>query len=180
MRLDSIEQINNQLQAGTIQSLNEQTLNQLRIRLNNKKSFNQAEQTLLYFIAMQCPYSGGAAVYTARSLYTVVNDTLDFMDQVLCDNEEWYFRKDEHTNGNMISNSIILYPNPAMQLVSVRGLEPNVNNTIRVFNSYGKEVLNVVTLQSIAELNIGELPVGVYYVKVQNTTVHLIKLVVIR
>ncbi|MFN5843722.1 MAG: T9SS type A sorting domain-containing protein, partial [Bacteroidota bacterium] len=168
LRLDSIEQINNQLQNGTVQSLNEQTLNQLRIRLNNKKAFTQAEQTLLYFIAMQCPYSGGAPVYTARALYALVNDTLDFMDHVLCGNEDWFFRKEEI--GANASTSIILYPNPAHHIINIAGLVADEENKVEIFNNMGIRISEAICTLSNLALDVSNYPNGVYIIKVSNSS----------
>jgi hypothetical protein len=168
MRLDSIEQINNQLQAGTVQSLNEQTLNQLRIRLNNKKAFTQAEQTLLYFIAMQCPYSGGASVYTARALYAVVNDTLDFMDHVLCGNEDWFFRKEE--TGANATTSVILYPNPAHHIINIAGLVADEENKVEIFNNMGIRISEAICTLSNLALDVSNYPNGVYIIKLSNSS----------
>ncbi|MBU6205307.1 MAG: T9SS type A sorting domain-containing protein [Bacteroidetes bacterium] len=166
-------------QGLTLRGMNEQTVNQLNIRLNKNHSFTTAESAILFYIAMQCPYIGGASVYTARALYAVVNDTLDFMDHVLCENDDWNFRKDDQTvNSNKVP--ITIYPNPNSNSFSLNGLESGVDNTIQIFDSYGKVVKQIITKENTIIINTSDMPVGIYFVKVFNSDVHNLKLVVIR
>ena len=38
----------------------------------------------MFNIAQQCPYAGGPAVYIARGLLRVVNDSIEYFDDVVC------------------------------------------------------------------------------------------------
>jgi len=139
----------------------------------------QSYKSVVQTIAMQCPNSGGASVYTARALYAVVNDTLDFMDHVHCENDDWNFRKDDQTvNSNKVP--ITIYPNPNSNSFSLNGLESGVDNTIQIFDSYGKVVKQIITKENTIIINTSDMPVGIYFVKVFNSDVHNLKLVVIR
>ncbi len=139
----------------------------------------QSYKSVVQTIAMQCPNSGGASVYTARALYAVVNDTLDFMDHVLCENDDWNFRKEDQTKYSIIA-SISLYPNPGSNNFNLSGLECGVNNTIQISDSYGKEIKQIITKENTIIINTSDMPVGIYFVKVFNSDVHNLKFVVIR
>src|SRR5690606_34241710 len=46
--------------------------------------FTSSQASELLNIANQCPMVGGNAVYRARSLYSLIDDEVDFDDQLLC------------------------------------------------------------------------------------------------
>ncbi len=67
-----------------------------------------------------------------------INDTLGFDDEILCNNSSWNFKQNETISNTF--ESIVMYPNPACESVVVRSTGELIN-TIRVFDSLGKEVL---------------------------------------
>lgn len=65
-------------------------------------------------------------------------------------------------------NSILsLYPNPAKNTVTVKGLNKNITAIIKITNAQGKEILSQNSIQSSsATLNISVLAPGTYFVQV--------------
>jgi len=65
---------------------NEKQVNEIYLAVFGKEAdgFTDAQRTVLYDIASQCPMLGGNAVYKARSMYRFVDDSTYFDDQLLC------------------------------------------------------------------------------------------------
>jgi len=81
------------------------------------------------------------------------------------------------------SNSVIIYPNPATYNLTIEWSEKiNSEITIEITDVLGKKVKteNIITDELNLKLNLGDLPVGTYYVifiaKNMRTSYKLIKL----
>ena len=70
-------------------------------------------------------------------------------------------------------NSINIYPNPTMDLVVIDGLEKD--NTIEIINIQGQILENKHTTNSKISIDISNLPVGIYTVKIKSNTGIIIK-----
>lgn len=116
---------------------------------------------------MQCPYLGGTSVYTARSLYAVVNDTLDFNDMALCENEDWNFRKEENKVNGV--HRLSIFPNPANNVVYITGLIQDETNSIEIINNLGIRLTQKTSTANNASLDVAEFPNGLYFIRVSNS-----------
>lgn len=101
-------------------------------------AFTSVQTAELFDIANQCPMLGGNAVFKARSLYWLIDDSYDFDDQLLCLPHGIIVKSlVEHD-----PNELRVVPNPANDeatLVLDRALdEPGV---FVVFNAMGAEVM---------------------------------------
>jgi hypothetical protein len=59
--------------------------------------------------------------------------------------------------------AIDLYPNPAKDIIRIEGLEGE--HEISIYNAMGMKV-KTMTLQGDAEINISELPAGLYLLRI--------------
>ena len=77
-------------------------------------------------------------------------------------------------NAELVGVSI--FPNPATDVVTIKGLENNLKS-VEIFNIAGQKVLT--TVNNIETINVSEFEAGVYFVKLYtetaNTTIKLIK-----
>ena len=79
-----------------------------------------------------------------------------------------------HQNGNPLSTTLQVYPNPAEDLVTANGLNSNTTYNVTVLNSLGMTVLPETQLSSNL---LGELPIsvsalsaGIYFIQVKGAT----------
>jgi hypothetical protein len=80
---------------------------------------------------------------------------------------------------NMIKNNLKIYPNPTSGKLHVTSVTDvtNVLNDIEVFDMYGRvvETRRATSLQNTATLDISHLPAGVYFLRMGNETVKVVK-----
>lgn len=132
-------------------------------------------------IAEQCPYYGGEAVYRARAILELVNDSLTYNDDVNCLLYGIY--RTGVTDSNLTSEKIEINPNPANTFVKIKVscLENEVFIT-KITNAVGQEVLETV-LQCNKEniISTANLQQGIYTVTIKtNTKIQSFKLSIIR
>jgi hypothetical protein len=102
------------------------------------ETFTSGQAIALFDIANQCPMLGGNAVFKARSLYWLIDDTQDFDDPVLCLPYGVVLKRllDQHIN------AVSIVPNPASDeatLVLTRALKDP--GTLFMYDAVGAEVL---------------------------------------
>ncbi len=139
---------------------------------------------LVLSIALQCPYEGGAAVYYARNLYQLANDSLYF-DDTICAGVQEHGGGDSSTGSN-VSSTITIQPNPASGTAKVVFPSERPRNSeqrivLKLVNQLGQPVLERSLqgneTQFILELQ--SLPNGIYTCfLVEAATTHSCKLLV--
>jgi len=83
-------------------------------------SFSPTDSASIYSIASLCPALGGKAVYKARSLYALLNDSIYFDDDSLCVSQSVMFRLQENQNQAEILKAIEkIYPNPVIDILNI-------------------------------------------------------------
>ena len=105
---------NNAVQPSEVPEYNLKQVNDINIfyqQENNKDSIAQYYGSLLN-IALQCPQSGGVAVYIARSLVALLNDSIIYDDDNIC-LQQGYFRLSNELKNNKTFIEAVLIPNPA-------------------------------------------------------------------
>ncbi len=101
-------------------------------------TFTTAQATQLFDIANQCPMVGGNAVFRARALYSLIDDSQDFDDPLLCLQQGIIVRNMQEAQ----SNAVAVVPNPARDEASLVLTEAwNAQGTLIVYNTLGMEVL---------------------------------------
>jgi hypothetical protein len=68
------------------QKFNQKRLNEIYFNTTAKRksNFTKEQRIIIRNIANQCPYTGGDAVYEARSMYRLIDDEVVFDDKKLC------------------------------------------------------------------------------------------------
>jgi hypothetical protein len=140
----------------------------LRTIAKGKYKFTDEQLSDIFSIANQCPDAGGPAVYSARSLYALVNDTIIYNDDSLCaSNAREFLPENEQPDEN--NNDVIMYPNPANTEVTFEFNKPiNTSYEIQIFNVLGAKTItqNVSTGSVSKEINVSDLPCGIYFVRI--------------
>lgn len=76
----------------------------------------------------------------------------------------------------LTENGIRVYPNPAQEKITIELNEkPNTGEEIFIYNSSGQMVKTQMVSQQKTELNISELPSGIYLVRMKNASVKFIR-----
>lgn len=157
----------------------EKTVNQINLEtvFQNNYSFTAQQAASLLYIASQCPWAGGNAVYEARSLYSLINDTIEFDDIALC-LQQGIYRQQVHVNDakNLNFNSSII-PNPASDRITVKidGFSESDLCNLIISEVTGKQVLvQVLNCKSHQiDISVKDLSEGIYFYKItNNSTVH--------
>lgn len=120
---------------------------------------------LVTTIALQHPFYGGEAVYMARAMLRI--DVHDQMPQ---------YRKANRPKGvKPITNSVVVYPNPATDIVTIFSNLPFVESELRIYNSYGKELrfIKIPDQQNMFNISMDEFPSGIYSVKITSKNILL-------
>ncbi len=186
-------------QAALMQSKNNEAQGYGNSFVENEKLFNDviartlakgeditdpADWNIIQQIAMQCPYSDGAIVYTARSLYSIIDNTIEYNDDALCgstarkantasidyDVEEELLKKEAGLPNKLeaIPNSLIVYPNPANDAINISGLDLEKSSNVTLQNSLGQIIYMVNVKGGIQKINTGNITNGIYMLKVTN------------
>ena len=100
--------------------------------------FSTTQAGALFDIANQCPMIGGNAVFKARSLYWLIDDSYDFDDPLLCLSYGIVVKSLTEREANAIS----VIPNPARDEASlVMPQELKDPGTLIMYDALGAEVL---------------------------------------
>ena len=138
IRADLISDQNQIINGTNILEENEQIINEIyfsTVALNQLDNlFNYAASLLN--IALQCPLSGGPAVYRARSLYYIIDPTMDYYDEQICLQGGYLFK----TSRNLTKNSK-LYPNPSNSIVNIV-YNVESNSVLQIYDCYGRIINN--------------------------------------
>ena len=114
-------------------------------------------------VAVQCPYSGGPAVYRARTLISIVNDSMQYQDDDVC-SILVILRK--HSLKNEVENRRLrVFPNPASQ--SIQLIYSGLHGTtlaLEIFDVMGKLILvkNISSLNNTYYLDVTGLENDLY------------------
>jgi len=82
---------------------------------------------------------------------------------------------------NGIEELLNIYPNPADDFISVtmkpsEGFEPSEGSAISIYNTLGEMLLSVGTGRDLSvRINIGDLPKGMYFIKMGDRTTKFVK-----
>ena len=108
----------------------------------NNFDFKEEQIAELAYVAHLCPALGGTAVFKARSLYALLNDTVLYNDEAACLEQGVMYRLSQSVSpGTSITNSqqLNIYPNPTQGrfLIKSSSSEP-IEFRISIFNSLGQ------------------------------------------
>ena len=145
---------------------------------------------------IQTSYTGGNAVYRARSILGMLNPGIHYDDLIICNSQGGYkngtsklqkwlaslaeFKKHKL---NELNNDLIIYPNPAHNEISIKyNLKEGEISSLIIFDVSGKiQAQSIIDYTSVdLPLNISKLNKGLYLYsfKVSNGKVFYGKLIV--
>ena len=164
------ELTNNIINGDEQNEINSTLMNELFTQLEeaNYTNLNEVHSQLLS-IAEQCPYYGGEAVYRARAVIALVNDSIEYNDDVNC---LLYGIYRQGVIANEKKNSIIIVrPNPANEYVSVKvNCRNNETFVTEITNAVGQIVLQDILQCNVENvMKINQLQQGVYTVIVRTS-----------
>lgn len=164
---DYVQNVNASVSAGELIEENEKMVNDIYLAIVGKDvdSFTPTQTDDLFAIASQCPMLGGNAVFKARSLYWLIDDTYDFDDAALC--LPYGIVVKSLTEPPMNSTAVI--PNPASNeatLVLERPLEEA--GMFVVYDALGSELMRHPLPMEMGRLvfNTASLAPGPYHYQV--------------
>jgi hypothetical protein len=139
-------------------------------------SLSGADISTLSWIAGACPLYGGEAVYGARAALETVAGEAHYDDHALCQQvSQW-------SSDAAGVTTLTIAPNPASDKIHISG-----NNifTVRIFTTSGYLMQDVHTGGNVSnlDLDISQLPHGIYLVSIEYDNMHTIenkKIVIMR
>jgi len=136
---DGLKAANAAIATSKLIEENEKQVNEIYLAVFGKEAdgFTEAQRTVLYDIASQCPMLGGNAVYKARSMYRFVDDSTYFDDQLLCLPHGIIVKR----GVQQALSGVTIVPNPARdraELVLTEELPAPA--AMFIYNAFGSEV----------------------------------------
>lgn len=122
-------------------------------------SFSEQDSSTIYNIASLCPALGGKSVYKARSLYSLLNDSIFFDDDSLCVSQSVMFRLQENMNQTQVLKAFAkIYPNPTQDLITI-DFENDLKSpvTFKLYNALGKLITSRTLNKTFEQLSLKEL-----------------------
>ncbi len=189
---DNIKGVNEGIYTNVEYELNDKTVNKIYLSTVARGNFvftaTQASQ--LWLIATQCPLSGGKSVFKTRGLYRLIDRNADFgNDFDICNangillnqtngNENTEAKPEnaledlsssQAVNTQTNDNILRVNPNPAQDELKITWTSLAGIGELAIYNSLGTVVLQK-TVDNNFTVDISNLPVGIYWITVQNGT----------
>ena len=113
----------------------------------------------LYNVAIQCPLSGGTAVYRARTLYKFINPFQHYNDELTCLQGGYNYK--QRPNGDVSKN---IFPNPTTGEFTII-YQACSNSKLQILDQIGRvlKVYELSTKQNTFNGNISSLENGIYH-----------------
>lgn len=125
-------------------------------------TFTVAQADELFAIANQCPMVGGNAVYTARAICRLIDETVEYDDQLLCLPHGILVKSIRQQDAAMLA----VVPNPARDYATLVLDKPlDGPGVFLLFNAVGQEVLREAIPMELArmEFSTASLAPGLYH-----------------
>ncbi|MEI2760513.1 MAG: T9SS type A sorting domain-containing protein [Bacteroidia bacterium] len=176
------ELTNNIINGDEQNEINSTLMNDLFMQLEEANYTNIDEHyNEIMNIAEQCPYYSGEAVYRARAVIALVNDSIEYNDDVNCLLYGIY--RQGKTANELTSERIEVKPNSASDYVSIKvSCKENETFSADITNTVGQSVLNKkLKCNQVNIINISELQQGAYTIVVKTKNeIQNFKLIVVR
>ncbi len=157
---NTIRQNNAAISVSEIYEINQKRVNDIYLSTIalDRFEFDSIQTDALEGIAWQCPWSGGDAVFQARSMLSIVRDTV-YNDSLLCAQQQYRLAGKPKPE-----SKLMIYPNPANDNVTIE-FEKESSGNLRIFNAIGqvKHVVAITENKAI-NLNTAKWVPGVYFV----------------
>ena len=164
---DGVKSANSVITTSEVIEVNEKSVNDVYLATVGKDvdTFTSDQANALFAIASQCPMLGGNAVFKARSLYWLIDDSYDFDDQLLC----LPYGIIVKSLNEQPANNIAVIPNPARDEATMVLDRPLVEpGTFIVFDALGAEVMRKAVPDEMSRIpfSIASLAPALYHYKV--------------
>ncbi len=180
-KLNQAQQLNATVAATAVYETNEKTVNDLWLlsQLQQNGNFTESQMAFLRDIAAQCPDEGGQAVYRARGLVPVCEQHIYSSDTTECGGNGAHIPNEERTLGVSNDDGIIIYPNPAQDVLWVN-LPTDQSATVSLIALTGSIAQEYSCVGSENRLSLSDLPNGIYLCRIQTKAgaLHTEKIVV--
>ena len=179
---DSLVLINSAIQPSELPDVNRHSLFEILGEYYERgDSAIYSHYNTLYSIAQQCPYAGGPAVFIARGLLRIVNDSIDYFDDVVCLQAGYYRSLNPNSDKEQ---RIKLLPNPAKNTVEVYSVQPSdQSSSIKIYSNVGELIYSSLSETGVLlkTIDVSSFSPGVYAVSVgENRINYSVKLVIIK
>jgi uncharacterized repeat protein (TIGR01451 family) len=128
----------------------------------------------LLALAQQCPYAGGPAVYQARAMIEMVDETAEYFDDAVCLQSGIYRQAGSGKANKVMLPQITVIPNPADQQIEIKvsGKLAGLCH-ILIVNMLGEQTLaeQMACEEKDKKIDVSTLTPGVYTVKIYNSEV---------
>ena len=182
-KLNQAKQLNATIAITVVFETNEKSVNDLWLtsQLQQGGNFTESQMDILRNIAAQCPAEGGQAVYRARGLMPTCEQGIYSSDTTDCGGNSLRISNEERTLRVSNDDGIILYPNPAQDILWVN-LPPEQSANASLIALTGSIVREYSCASGENRLSLSELPNGIYLCRIQTQkgVLHTYKIVVQR
>ena len=165
--------------------MNEQMVNELYLMSLSPEftAYSLSEANRLFYVAQQCPYSGGPAVYWARAIYKEIDDVVIYDDFTAC-LAQGIFRHTQ-TISEKENKELKFLPNPARDKVEIQfNREKDVEYSLNFFDNVGRFIKNINFSADNATnvFSTSDLASGMYVIELQvdNLAIAKSKLIIIK
>lgn len=164
-----LEATNAAIAAATVPEVNEQTVNDIFLETVavGVDTFNVSQASSLLATAQQCPPCGGDAVYRARAMYALVDQSADFSSMGCGVGGRSANTPDA---GAKEGPGFILTPNPAVDevLIELEGAVSDTPMELAVYSTTGRLMKKLVLPPNMPKhrIDTSTFPAGAYYIVV--------------
>jgi len=129
-----------------------------------------------------CPLVGGSAIYRARALYNLLNDTIVYNDKLVCGNAG-YFRESQELLMPELSKieskniNFTIYPNPSKSKITILTEGFDKDAQIVVYNLMGQliESFKITKGSTSNEIDISSWSEGYYSIRCTSVNFSAVK-----
>ena len=175
--IDSLKAQNSSVTVNSLVEQNEKSINDIFFSTIAKHNFTFTESQIneIENIALQCPYTGGEAVYRARVLHTALTGFTTYNDSINCAVQGINWRQGNSSKAEKFL-SVSVVPNPTSgkaAFIFTSSIESIA--TIEIFNTLGQKVssFNLPSNTETFDFNTQSLSKGMYYYKVSELNISL-------
>jgi hypothetical protein len=173
--LSGLSAANNGLSLSSTPQLNDKAVNAVALaHLGQSLSgMSTAEAIVLDAIALQCPYTGGPAVYTARAMLAAATGQLpDYDDGLACAPVQHLLAPPSSAEASAAPSlrALRLFPNPAKDEISIvwQGAAEQQGQAI-AYDAYGRQARSTAIMPGTTEaaMDLSGLPDGLYIIRIR-------------
>jgi hypothetical protein len=127
-------------------------------------------------LAQQCPYSGGKAVYVARTFVSLFDDEVSYDDKTTCE-VLGFLRTQNLTENHNVNSNFQIQPNPAFSFIDIifdTQYAPTIKLKLTILDNKGSVVLYAEhnSSNTLFRVDTSKLNSGVYAVQLQGADLH--------